>query len=200
MESYNSALSVKRIYDSGFEFFTIKTLRDILGIKKESTLHNTVKRLVGSGILTKLEKNKYILKSAKVSELNLANLLYFPSYISFETALNIHGVISQFPYEITNATTKKSLVKKINGIVFSYIHLDKSLYWGYQKNNYLLAEPEKALLDLAYISSKGFKKIDLEVYDFTAINKTKLKMYLGKYPATRQFLKMKTELIKIIKL
>lgn len=200
MESFNSTILTKEIYESEFEFFNLKTLRDILGIKKESTFYNAVKRLIESKVLIKLEKNKYILKSAKLSDLTLANLLYVPSYISFETALNIHGVISQFPYEITSATTKKSLTKKINSKIFSYSHLQKTLFWGYYKNNYLIAEPEKALLDLAYISAKGFKKIDLEEYDFAVINKTKLKNYLDKYPINRQFLKLRKELIKKLKL
>lgn len=196
MESYNSAILAKKIYDSSLEFFNLKTLRDILAIRKESTFYNAVKRLTDNGILEKLEKNKYILKSSKISELKLANLLYYPSYISFETALNIQSVISQFPYEITSATTKKSSVKKINNSIFSYVHLQKSLYWGYSKKDYLIAEPEKALLDLAYIACKGFKKINLEEYDLSIINKVKFKDYLNKYPVNPQFLKIKKELIK----
>lgn len=200
MESFNSTILTKEIYNSGFEFFNLKTLRDILGIKKESTFYNAVKRLIKNEVLIKLEKNKYILKSAELSDLKLANLLYVPSYISFETALNIHGILPQFPYDTTSATTKKSTIKKINNKIFSYTHLQKTLFWGYYKNNYLIAEPEKALLDLAYLSAKGFKSIDLEEYDLTTINKGKLKGYLDIYPVSRQFSKIKKEVIKKLKL
>lgn len=200
MESYNTVQIIKKIFESKIEFFNIKTLHDILDIKKDSTFYNTVKRLTDNGILKKLERNKYILKDSKISNLLLANFLYIPSYISFETALNIHGVLSQFPYEISSATTKKSLEKKIDNTVFSYSHLQKSLFWGYQKNNFLIAEAEKALLDLAYVSGKGFKKLDLEEYNFSEINKTKIKKYLGKYPETRQFLKIKHRLINKLNL
>ena len=200
MESYNSAILAKKIYDSDFKFFSLKTLKDILGISKESTFYNAVRRLSDNGILRKLEKNKYILQSAQISDLTLANLLYIPSYISFESALNIAGIISQFPYEITSATVKKSSTKKINGKIFSYTHLQKSLFWGYYKDDYLIAEPEKAFLDLAYLSSKGYKKIDLDEYDLTKINKNKIKDYLIKYPVYRQFLRIKEELIKKLKL
>lgn len=200
MESYNSGLLTKKLYDSEFEFFSLKTLRDILGIIKEGTFYSAVKRLIEKGILRKLEKNKYILSSAKISDLRLANLLYIPSYISFETALNMAGVVSQFPYEITSATVKKSLTKKIDSKVFTYTHLQKSLIWGYYKDDHLIAEPEKALLDLAYLAAKGFKKINLDEYDLSELNKKKVKDYLIRYPVNRQFLSIKKELISKLKL
>ena len=104
-------LATKNLYDSSLVLFTIKTLRDILEIEKEATFFSIIKRLQINSILEKIEKNKYKLRAANVSDFALANFIYQPSYVSFETALNFFGVLPQFPYEITSASSKKSLKK-----------------------------------------------------------------------------------------
>ncbi|MDO8741651.1 MAG: hypothetical protein Q7J11_00725, partial [Candidatus Roizmanbacteria bacterium] len=109
---------------------------------------------------------------------------------SFESALSFYGVLSQFPYEVTSATLGQTRSKKFNEKEYGYYHLKKSLFWGYIKeDNYLIADKEKALADQLYLSSKGIKKIHLEEYDLSLINKSKLKSYILKYPQTNQFKK-----------
>lgn len=76
----------------------------------------------------RIEKNKYILSDKKINDFELANFLQIPSYISFETALNYHGLLSQFPYEITSATCKKTNKKEFQDKIYSYVHIDRSLY------------------------------------------------------------------------
>jgi predicted transcriptional regulator of viral defense system len=104
MERYNLVAITKRIYDSRLSFFTIKTLKDILEVRKESSLFPVIKNLLRAGILVKIERDKYLLKGAKVHDFALANFIYRPSYISFESALNFYGILSQFPYEVTSIT------------------------------------------------------------------------------------------------
>lgn len=201
MESYNLAAITKRIYDSGLHFFTISTLKDIAGARKESTMFSLIKRLLANGILLKIEKNKYLLKGTKIQDFTLANLLYQPSYISFETALNFYSILSQFPYEITSATQKKTLTKVINNKTFVYVHLKKDLFWGYEKKEqFLIAIPEKALLDQLYLSSKGLRGLSLDEYDFSLINRSRFKEYLKRYPPTRQFNKIIISVKKYFKL
>lgn len=188
MERYNLAILTKKIYNSGFLLFTLKTLRDILEIKKEGTMFSVVKKLLRAGVLMKIERNKYLLKGAKVNDFALANFIYQPSYVSFETALNFYGILSQFPYEISSATTKKTVGKIFQGKAFIYTHIKKDLFWGYEKKeDFMIAFPEKALLDQLYLSAKGYKKINLDEYDLSQINISRLKEYLNKYPKTRQF-------------
>jgi len=188
METYSLAVLTKKIYDSGLFFFTLKTLKDILAIKKEGTLFSAVKRLTKAWILLRLEKNKYLLKDAKVSDFALANFFYQPSYISFESALNFYGILSQFPYEISSATTKKTAKKTFEGKIFTYTEIKKDLFWGYEKrDNFIIALPEKALLDQLYLSAKGYKKINLDEYELQGMRLSRLREYLDKYPKTRQF-------------
>ncbi len=201
MVSYNLTSAAKNVYDSGLSLFSLKTLNDVLQIKKQSTSYSTIKRLVKSQILQKIEKNKYLLVNSAVHDFALANFLYEPSYISFASALNLYGILSQFPYEISSATSKKTKEKIFNGRSFTYTHLKKELIWGYEKkDSFLIAVPEKALLDQLYLSAKGYKNIDLDEYDFSIIRPKELKTYLKKYPQTAQFIAAKRKLQKYIKL
>lgn len=188
MERYNLAVITKMIYNSGFSLFTVKTLSDISEIKKEGTLFSVIKKLLQAGILVKIERDKYLLKGTKINDFSLANFIYQPSYVSFESALNFYGILSQFPYEISSATTKKTVGKIFQNKVFTYTHIKKDLFWGYEKKeDFVIAFPEKALLDQLYLTAKGYKRINLDEYDISKVRISRLKKYLSKYPKTRQF-------------
>lgn len=188
MERYNLVAATKRIYNSRLSFFTIKTLKDILEVRKESSLFPVIKRLLQVGLLVKIERDKYLLKGVKVHDFALANFIYRPSYISFESALNFYGILSQFPYEVTSVSSKKTVKKTFESKVFVYNHIKMDLFWGYKKqDNFLIAFPEKALLDQLYLTAKGYKNISLDEYDLSRISTLRLKKYLRKYSRTRQF-------------
>jgi predicted transcriptional regulator of viral defense system len=196
MERYNLATATKKIYNSGFSLFTLQTLKNILGIKKESTLFKVISRLLESGIILRIERNKYLLKESDVSSFALANFIYQPSYVSFESALNFYGILSQFPYSISSATTRKTNKKVVQGKEFAYTHIKKDLFWGYEKkNDFIIAFPEKALLDQLYLVSKGYRKTSIDEYDLSRLNISRLKKYLKKYPKDRQYKKI-TEILK----
>ena len=201
METLNLALATKKIYDSGLKLFTAKTLAYILAVKKENTRFSLIKRLLRNKVLLKVERNRYILQNARVNDFSLANFIYKPSYISFESALNFYGILAQFPYEVTSSTAKKTKQKVIDKKVFNYSHLKKELFWGYEKKeDFLIALPEKAVLDQLYLASKGLRKIALDEYDFSLINRKILKENLKKFPQTGQFKKIVKTLKKSLKL
>lgn len=186
MESYNVATVTKKIYQSGFTVFTSRTLRDILHVKKESSYYNLVKRLVRAGILSVVERDKYVRSDATIHDYTFANFFYSPSYVSCETALNYYGILSQFPHEMVSVTPKKSRRKHSGDRLFSYVHVKKELFWGYTKHEFLIAEPEKALLDQLYLATKGLKAVSIDEYDVSIIDKGKFTRYFRKFPKTRQ--------------
>lgn len=199
METYNLATITKKIYNSGFLLFYTKTLRDISCIKKESTLFSVIKKLIDAGILIRMGKNKYLLKDSNIKDFSIANFIYNSSYVSFESALNFYGILSQFPYEISSATSRKTVKSCFHDKIFTYSHIQKELFWGYEKKDgFIIACPEKAILDQLYLSSKGYKKMNIDEYDFTNIKILKLKKYLRQYPQTKQFQKIVKELKKYI--
>ena len=188
MERYNLAFLTKKIYDSNLTFFTAKTLRDILGIEKESSLFKLIARLTTQGVIAPIERNKYLLANKKPDSFALANFLYQPSYISCESALNFFGILSQFPYETVSVTLRKTAKKIVDGTTYSFLHIKKELFWGYEKQNHvLLANPEKAIVDQLYFAAKGLRSFNDNEYDLSRIDKKKLKSYVQSYPLTRQF-------------
>ncbi len=189
-----------KLYQSDFRLFSTKTLRDILEIEKESTFFSVLRRLISGGVLHRLERDVYVLKNVTVNNFSIANALCTSSYISFESALNFYGVLSQFPHETTSATVKKGKEKTINGTVYSYAHIQRQLFWGYRKSDWLIAEPEKALLDQAYLWSKGLKMVQWDEYDCSSLSKQKIRDYMRRYPHTRQFAKAKKELERLMRL
>ena len=79
----------------------------------------------------------------------------FPAYVSLQTALYYHGMISQIPSIIYAVSLARTRVYKTPLSTISVHHVQPSFFFGYeQKNNGLLkiAIPEKALIDILYLS------------------------------------------------
>lgn len=102
-------------------------------------------------------------------------------YISFLTALHSYGMISQIPIKIQVATTGhiRKLISPIGH--FEFIHLaphmmKEGIRWSDGKSNYLIASPEKALLDTLYISTrKGNRFSSLPELDLEDLNVKQLR-------------------------
>ena len=184
MEMSDCVKITQILYAKKQGFFTTQSLRVLTGIKKDITLQTIVHRLVQKNILSPIEKGKFLLVNREPETFLLANLLYAPSYISLESALNFYGILSQFPYEVTSVTEKKPCVKTYGEKDFSYRHLQSALFFGYQKTNgFLIAYPEKCLLDQVYLG----RKLSFEELDFSRLNKPQLRRWAKKYPQTRLF-------------
>ncbi|MBF0384613.1 MAG: hypothetical protein HQL27_01950 [Candidatus Omnitrophica bacterium] len=94
-----------------------------------------------------------------------AKRLYAPSYVSLETALSNYSIIPEVAMSVTSITSKPTRSFKNRHGLFTYRTVKKEAFCGYyvQKQNsfeYLIAEPEKALIDYFY-----FKKFDDKSYD-----------------------------------
>ncbi len=183
MELYNLGSAVNKIHTSGLKLFSLQDLAKLLTIPIPRSARSVVNRLVEKNILQHLEKNSYILANPAPSRFTIANFLFSPSYVSLETALNYHGILSQFPHEITSVTPKKSTTKQVDGQIFSYAHLQSSLFWGYDKlDDQLIALPEKALLDQIYLASKGLRTVHFDEYVLERIDKTRFSNFAKLFP------------------
>ena len=114
------------------------------------------------GLFFRLKKGLYTLKSDPPLEEEIANLLYRPSYLSFEYALATYNIILEMPYTITSATTKPTRTFQVGEKSFSYFTIKLQAYSGYMPikrgdRTVILAEPEKALVDYLYFVSLGKK-------------------------------------------
>lgn len=185
METLNVADATKRLFQSDLSLFTLKTLRDVLSLRSQDTLYLYIRKLIRLDVLTKLERGVYALGGRMPDDFCIANTIHRPSYVSFETALNVHGILSQFPYEITSTTTSKTISKTIQGKLYTYSRVQSAFFFGYEKiNGYLMATPEKALLDQAYFATRGLRQFPIDEYDLSRINKARLAAYLSSLPHT----------------
>ncbi|OGT36936.1 MAG: hypothetical protein A3F11_09165 [Gammaproteobacteria bacterium RIFCSPHIGHO2_12_FULL_37_14] len=80
----------------------------------------------------------------------------FPSYVSLQTALYFHNMISQIPNIIYAVSVGRTKVYKTSIATVSIHHIHPSFYFGYVEKGVdgllKIASPEKALLDIFYLS------------------------------------------------
>lgn len=70
----------------------------------------------------------------------------------------------------------------LNTKEYEFLHLDKKYFFGFQKlNHFLIALPEKALLDELYFVSKKLRKIHFDDLNLAEINKTCSRKFIQNY-------------------
>jgi predicted transcriptional regulator of viral defense system len=87
----------------------------------------------------------------------MSNRMYRPSYISLHSALAFYGIIPEAVITTTAVGTQKKMVFESAFGTFSYQQILPELMFGYELKPFLdgqtilLAQPEKAILDLLYL-------------------------------------------------
>lgn len=166
-------------------WFSFADIRKISGLDDKS-LAVSLSRIIKRGELVKVAKGIYATDASKINWEQFAIEKYLPSYISFESALARHNILSQQPVNLTVATANRSKKTKMQDNLIIYRHIQPKLFWGYLKeDNILIAEPEKAFLDLAYLSLNGYAKFDPEEMNLDLLDKQKIKTYLKKFNSSR---------------
>jgi len=164
-------------------YWSVADLQKILGYKSRQTLLVVLHRLVSSGVLTRIRRGIYRVSINSAEGALLANLLYTPSYLSFESALSRHGILSQIPYSVTMATTRRSKKMILDGTAVEYRQLQRDLFFGHHLEKGLdIAEPEKALLDALYLMKRGKLSLALEELDLSGLSTEKLNSYGSRFP------------------
>lgn len=121
---------------------------------------------VKSGKLIQLRRGLYTLpepyRKTDPHPFTIANQLVTPSYISLQSALAYYNLIPEDAPNITSVTSRKR-----TGVVstplgnFTYHSIKPAMFTGFHlqevshSQNVFLARPEKALLDLIYLTPDG---------------------------------------------
>lgn len=175
MESYSKTDIIKVLQSRQTGLFNLVDFRRLFGIFNSQTLYKKIQRLEKEKIIQKLAGGKYRFLFTPVDDFTIANFLYEPSYVSLESALSFYGIITGFSYQITSLARKKARVFRIDNKDFQYSRVSPGLFWGYEKKeNFLIAEPEKALLDYLYFGLKGLRNLNFDEFDLKGIDKQKL--------------------------
>ena len=136
-----------------FPVFSIADIRATYGGFDHRRLSEWQKK----GYIQKIVKGYYIFSEVDIDENMLsviANKIYKPSYISFETAMSHYRLIPESIYMITSASTRRTYLFQSPLARFSYRTIKPALFFGYAilPDGIKMAFMEKAILDYFYIN------------------------------------------------
>ncbi|MBI2600967.1 hypothetical protein HYW42_03360 [Candidatus Daviesbacteria bacterium] len=140
---------------------------------------------VQEGLFLRLKQGLYTLRTNPPNEREIANRLYKPSYISFAYALAYYNILPEMPYQITSATTKPTRVFTATNQTFSYYSIKEKAFTGYLfkqegDKSFLVADPEKALVDYVYFATLG-RGPSLDRLNIASLSKEKALRYAKLY-------------------
>ena len=109
------------------------------------------------GYIQKIIKGHYIFSEVDIDENMLsviANKIYKPSYISFETAMSHYQLIPESIYMITSASTRRTYLFETPLARFSFRTIKPALFFGYSilPGGIKMAFMEKTILDYFYLN------------------------------------------------
>lgn len=154
-----------------------------IGSYSSQSLYVVLNRLVKQGHLIRLTHGIYILPEHYGEIEKIANILYSPSYLSFESALAKYGVISQIPYTLLFATPLKTKKVRLDKYRVEYKKIKKEYFYGYQiaKDGLYIATPEKAVFDIYYFTLLGRMTFDFGSIDFSKLETAKIIRWIRNY-------------------
>lgn len=164
-------------------FYTVADLEKVTGLPRNS-LHVALKRWVTGGIIERVAQNIYLPMGSLISMERLAAQLYIPNYLSFESALAGHGILSLIPYTITFATSRKTKKYVLRKQEIEFRQIARDLFFGFEmKSGIYIASPEKAFLDEIYFCARGRATLDLDEIDVKKLSLKRLKDYSKPFPS-----------------
>ena len=163
-------------------YFTKQELSFLLD-KRGRNLDKKILTLLNNGVLISLKKGLYMtpnylkMYTGKVEEY-IANVLYYPSYLSLEYVLQKEGLIPEAVYSYTSVSLKVSRTFTNRVGTFLYRTVKEPLFTGFTlvpyRENYQIkiASKAKALFDYLYL--KPFKRsqsvIGQEIFEDMRLN------------------------------
>ena len=127
-----------------------------LAMNRDHASH-TLARLANVGHVSRLKRGLWLIDT-KADPLAIAHHVTapFPSYLSLQTALYYHGMISQIPAVIFLASLARTRWLTSPSMTCSIHHIAPPFFFGFEEygpDKVRIATPEKALLDFCYLSS-----------------------------------------------
>ena len=130
-----------------------------------STIVQCLGRLGRQGLLIKLYRGVWADPGQRaVSAFDVLPHLFQSQrvYVSFITALHLHGIVEQVPQTITVASLAHSRTIRTKAGVYSIHQIAPGFFKGFDwykhEGKFLIATPEKALIDSLYLSGRKKKQ------------------------------------------
>ncbi len=171
----------EELLEKGIRIFTPLEFKRVYPKKSQDQIQYFLEAQTKLGLFIRLKRGLYALKTDPPSDEEIANVLYKPSYLSFEYAMARYGIIPESPYNLTSATTNPTRLFTVAHQGFSYYKIKQEAYTGYYldtsgNRNVLIAEPEKALADYLYFIAIGQRSWN-DRFEVSKLDKNKLIEY-----------------------
>ncbi len=175
MSSQKNILEV--ILNSSRSVFNIQSLRIMTECKNSQKLTQSLHYYVKEGKICNPRRGIYT--KATYNEQEMACSLFRPAYISLEYVLQRAGVVFQYDDAITCVSYLNRIVE-IDDKTYQFRIINPELWIGMegirQDDNILIATPERAFLDMVYLSAGNCYFDNLH-----PLNKTKIKQLFPLY-------------------
>ncbi|MFH1847377.1 MAG: hypothetical protein ABH869_07485 [Candidatus Omnitrophota bacterium] len=134
----------------------------------ETSLKRRVSFLAKLGWFVRLKKGFYVivtdigsLSANDISVYTMSQALNKDSYVSFENALQYHGMFDQMLASVGAVTFIRARTYKVKEIQIRFFKIQKELYFGFSEERadmglVNIAEKEKALLDILYFRASQY--------------------------------------------
>ena len=134
-------------------------------------IRNLVAKMSKNGWLVRIKKGVYYIANlesrgfANVSASVIAQTILEESYVSFEAALQHHGIFDQHLRTVSSVCLKKYADKEIQGITYKFVKTSRKNYYGFEQvriegTAVKIATLEKAILDMLHFQ-RSINSLDL---------------------------------------
>ncbi len=130
-----------------------------------SSASQALGRLEKQGLLTRAARGVWcVTTDPRFTSFQLVPFLAgnHQAYVSFFSALHLHGMIEQIPQVVYAATTAHTRRRMTPVGAFSFHRMSPYFFSGYDwyrgGRSFLIASPEKGLVDCLYLSSRKGKR------------------------------------------
>jgi len=144
------------------DVFDYQQLMSVLS--EYSKPRDKITRLLTEGSIIRIKKGLYcfseVFRKTIITREYLANLIYGPSYVSLQYALSYYGLIPERVEIVTSVTTGRNRRFETSFGIFTYKHLGLHRYSSGAlidtsgDTSYLIASPEKALIDTIWMDKR----------------------------------------------
>ena len=175
MGSKKNVLEV--IFNSTRSVFNVQSLRMLTECEDSQKLTKSLHYYVKEGKIRNPRRGIYT--KATYNEREMACSLFRPAYISLEYVLQRAGVVFQYDDTIT-CVSYLNRIAEVDEKIYQFRIINPELWIGMegidQNDNILIATPERAFLDMVYLSAGNCYFDNLH-----PLNKTKVKQLLPLY-------------------
>lgn len=202
MDKLNVISAQKTLLARKIAIFSIKDFSRIFKVAPK-TARAFLSYNTKTGAFKRVKRGAYCLASEPPTKFEVANYLYQPSYLSFETAMSYYSLIPETVYTIISATTKLQKTYQFEEQAYQYIQIKKNFFFGYspikiRDKTVLIADKEKALLDYLYLASLKKQPIN-ERLNLSNLDKKQLGFYVNFFKKHLRKNKAFLDLVKKLK-